>query len=98
LTQIVDPRPDIHLYYNPHINNILRKLGYSEEVIFSFNGNDDPCFKVWYPINNQIEKIEEVNTILREHNFELELITLGEDLGDLSLLPESISDFVGSSF
>ena len=76
----------------------MKKLGYSEQVIFSFNENNDSCFKVWYPIEKQIEKIEEVNVELRKHAFELELITLGEDLEDLSNLPSEVSEFVKSSF
>lgn len=92
MRQLQDPRPDIHLYYNPHINHVLKKLGYSDHAIFSFDEQSgDSCFKVWYPIEKQIEKIEEVNTELRKHAFELEIINLTDDLGDLSQLPEPVS-------
>jgi len=76
----------------------LKKLGYSEQVVMSFNESNDSCFKVWYPIDKQIEKIEEVNTELRKHAFELELVTLGADMGDLSSLPLPVSQFVEDSF
>lgn len=68
MEDIRDARPDIHLYYNPLINIVLDKLEYSTKCVFDF---DKKCFKVWYPLDKEIENLQSVNDGLRSHGLEL---------------------------